>query len=100
MRRRAPGKVPSSIRLDHGDVLVMDGLAQSEYEHCTTSELQGPQVNLTYRWVAQHTASCPLAGVVGCVLPTCVQGLTESRSDGWDREKINGPLFWDWSSSC
>ena len=35
VRRRAPGKVPSSIRLDHGDVLVMDGLAQSEYEHCT-----------------------------------------------------------------
>ena len=39
-RCRAPGKVPSSIRLDHGDVLVMDGLAQSEYEHCTASELQ------------------------------------------------------------
>ena len=32
VRRRAPGNVPSSIRLDHGDVLVMDGLAQSEYE--------------------------------------------------------------------
>ena len=32
LRRRAPGRVPSSIRLDHGDVLVMDGLAQSEYE--------------------------------------------------------------------
>ena len=24
VRRRAPGNVPSSIRLDHGDVLVMD----------------------------------------------------------------------------
>ena len=47
VRRRAPGQVPSSIRLDHGDVLVMDGLAQSEYEHCTASELQGPRVNLT-----------------------------------------------------
>ena len=33
MRRRAPGKVPSSIRLDHGDILVMDGLARSEFEH-------------------------------------------------------------------
>ena len=80
MRRRAPGNVPSSIRLDHGDVLVMDGLAQSEYEHCTVSGLQGPRVNLTYRWVAQHTASCPLAGVVGCVLPTCAQGLVEPSS--------------------
>ena len=37
VRRRASGNVPSSIRLDHGDVLVMDGLAQSEYEHCTAS---------------------------------------------------------------
>ena len=80
VRRRAPGKVPSLIRLDHGNVLVMDGLAQSEYEHCTASGLQGPRVNLTYRWVAQHTASCPLAGVVGCVLPTCAQGLVEPSS--------------------
>ena len=31
----------SSIRLGHGDLLVMDGLAQSEYEHSTSSELQG-----------------------------------------------------------
>ena len=82
VRRRAPGKVPSSIRLDHGDVLVMDGLTQSEYGHCTASELQGPRDNLTYRWVAQHTASCPLAGVEGCVLPSCVQGLAEPGSRG------------------
>ena len=33
MRRRASGNFPSSIRLDHGDILVMDGLVQSEYEH-------------------------------------------------------------------
>ena len=78
--RSAPGKVPSSIRLDHGDILVMDGLAQSEYEHCTASGLQGPRVDLNYRWVAQHTASCPLAGVVGCVLPTCAQGCVEPNS--------------------
>ena len=68
--RRASGNVPSSIRLDHGDVLVMDGLAQSENVHRTVSGLQGPRVNLTFRWVTRHTASCPLAGVVGCVLST------------------------------
>ena len=28
-----PGDVPSSITLDHGDLLVMDGLAQLEYAH-------------------------------------------------------------------
>ena len=67
--RRVSDSVTSSTTLNHGDVLVMDGSAQSEYLHCTMPGLQGPRVNLTYRWVAQHTASCPLAGVVGCVLP-------------------------------
>ena len=80
MRRRASCNFPSSIRLDHGDVLVMDGLAQSEYLHCTMPGLQGPRVYLTYRWNAQHTASCPSAGVVGCVLPTCAQGLVVPSS--------------------
>ena len=93
VRRRASGNIPSSIWLDHGDVLVMDGLAQSEYEHCTASELQGPRVNLTYSWVAQHTASCLPAGVVGCVLPTRAQGLVEPSSR-WLGEEEN-----KWSSS-
>ena len=93
VRRRTSGNVPSAIRLDHGDVLVMDGLAQSEYEHCTASDLQGPRVNLTYRWVAQHNASGLLAGVVGCVLLTCAQGLVEPSSR-WLGEGEN-----IWSSS-
>ena len=80
--RRGRGSVPSLITLDHGDLLVMDGLTQSEYVHCTASGLQGPRVNLTFRWVAQHIASCPLAGVVGCVLPSCVQGLAEPGPRG------------------
>ena len=75
--RRGRGSVPSLITLDHGDLLVMDGLTQSEYVHCTASGLQGPRVNLNFRWVAQHIASCPLAGAVDCVLPSCVQGLVE-----------------------
>ena len=33
LRRRAPEKTHSQIRLDHGDLLVMDGLTQFEYEH-------------------------------------------------------------------
>ena len=64
VRRRAPGEVPYSIKLDHGDTLVMDGLAQSEYENRTVSGLQGPRVNLTFRWITQHIASCPPAGAV------------------------------------
>ena len=80
--RRVSDSVTSSVTLNHGDVLVMDGSAQSEYEHCTASELQGPRVTLTCRWVTQHIVSCPPAGVVGCVLSTCVQGLAEPGSRG------------------
>ena len=92
VRRRASGNFPSSIRLDHGDVLVMDGLAQSEYERCTASELQGPRV--------KHTASCPPAGVVGCLLPTYTQGLVEPSSRWLGEGEINGPLLGVWSFFC
>ena len=78
--RRVPGDVPPSITLDHGDLVVMDGPAQSEYAHHTVSGLQGPRVNLTYRWVTQHAASRVPEGV------------------GWG--KINGPLLGNWSSFC
>ena len=44
--RRVLDSVTSSITLDHGDVLVMDGSAQSEYLHCTMPGLQGPRVTL------------------------------------------------------
>ena len=50
---------PLSIRLDYGDLLVMDGLAQSECEHSTSSELQGPRVNLSFRWI--FTSCCVLS---------------------------------------
>ena len=92
--RRVSDNVTSSVTLNHGDVLVMDGSAQSEYLHCTMPGLQGPRVNLTYRWVAQHTASCPLAGVVGCLLPSCVQGLAEPGSRFWEKGENNWSFSW------
>ena len=87
--------VPALITLDHGDLLVMDGPTQSEYVHCTASGLQGPRVNLTFRWVAQHIASCPLAGVVGCLLPSCVQGLAEPGSRLWEEGENNWSFSWE-----
>ena len=93
--RRVSDNVISSITLNHGDVLVMDGSAQSEYLHCTMPGLQGPRVNLTYRWVVQHTASCPLAGVVGCLLPSCVQGLAEPSSRFWEEGENNWSFSWE-----
>ena len=77
VRRRASGEVPSSIRLDHGDILVVDGRAQSESEHCTASGLQG---TLHTAGLRNTLRPVPLAGVVGCVLPTYVQGLAEPSS--------------------
>ena len=98
--RRVSDSVTSSVTLNHGDVLVMDGSAQSEYLHCTMPGLQGPRVNLTYRWVAQHTASCPLAGVVGCLLPSCVQGLAEPGSRLGEKGKIIGLFPGNWPFFC
>ena len=99
MRRRALGNVPSSIRLDHGDLLVMDGPTQSEYVYCTASGLQGPRVN-PYIPMGCATHSVLSAGVAGCVLPTCAQGLVEPNPVGWGRRKIKCPLLGDWSSFC
>ena len=84
----------SLIRLDHGCILVMDGLAQSEYVHRTVSELQGPRVNLTYRWVTQHIASCPLSGVMCCAMLTFVQGLAEPGPHAGATEETKGAIFW------
>ena len=92
--RRASSDVPSSITLDHGDLLVMDGPAQPEYAHRTVSGLQGPRVNLTYRWVTRHATSCPLAGVVCCVLPSCVHGLAEPNSRWLGERENKWPSSW------
>ena len=95
VRRRASGNVPSSIPLDHGDLLVMDGSAQSEYAHRTACELQSPRVDISYRWVAQHTTSCPLAGVVN-VCARCSRAKFPLVGEGENKWSLLG----DWSSFC
>ena len=82
LRRHAPENTHSHIWLDHGDLLVMDGLIQLEYEHSTASELEGPRVNLTFRWISQHIKSCPLAGFIDGALPSDAQDLAEPHSRG------------------
>ena len=64
-----------SCRLDHGDILVMDGQCQDEFLHRTSPGREQDRINITFRWVKQHVSSCPLfkAGVA-CCLPTCAQG--------------------------
>ena len=65
----------SSCWLGHGDILVMDGQCQEEFLHCTSPGLEHERMNVTFRWIRQHTHFCPLfkAGVV-CCLPTCAKG--------------------------
>ena len=97
LRRRAPEKTLSQIWLDHGDLLVMDGLTQDEFEHSTASELEGPRVNLTYRWISQHIRSCPQAGLICGALPSEAQDLAEphscrgGRGNQNDHDLFNGP---------
>ena len=64
-----------SCWLAHGDILVMDGQCQDEFLHCTSPGLEHERMNVTFRWIRQHTHFCPLfkAGVA-CCLPTCAKG--------------------------
>ena len=98
LRRRTPEETPSQIWLDHGDLFVMDGLTQSEFEHSTASELEGPRVNLTYRWISQHIRSCRQTGLIGGALPSDAQDLAEPhfrREGGRGKQNVhdlfNGP---------
>ena len=101
VRRRAPGNVPSSIRLDHGDILVMDGLARSEYEHCTASGLQGPRVNLNLSLgYTTHgvLSSSRRSGL--CAPNVCARFSRAKFPLVGRRRKLNCPLLGDRSSFC
>ena len=74
-RRQSCPDDKGSCRLDHGDILVMDGQCQDEFLHRTDPGWEQDRINVTFRWVKQHVSSCPLfKAVVACCLPTCAQG--------------------------
>ena len=77
-RQSCSSNEDSSCRLDHGDILVMDGQCQDEFLPRTSPGRDQDRINVTFRWVKQHVASCPLfkAGVA-CCLPTCAQGSSD-----------------------
>ena len=65
-RQSCPADEGRSCRLDHGDILVMDGQCQDEFLHRTDPGREQ---------VKQHVSSCPLLKArVACCLPTCAQG--------------------------
>merc|ERR1719487_659089 len=41
----------------------MEGMMQKHYQHTVPREKKkiGPRINLTWRWLVQHNADCPLA---------------------------------------
>ena len=98
LRRRRPENT-HSYKFDWIVVtfFVMDGPTQSEYVHSAASELSGPPVNLTFRWISQHIKSCPQAGTGGA-RPSDAQDLAEPHSCGRGRGNGNvhdllaGPL--------
>ena len=77
-RQSCPADEGHSCRLDHGDILVMDGQCQDEFLHRTDPCREQDRINFTFRWV-KHASSCPLfkAGVA-CCLPTCAHGSSVS----------------------
>ena len=44
--------------LGHGDILVMNGQCQDEFLHCTDPGLEQELINVTFRWIRLHAASC------------------------------------------
>ena len=82
-----------SQRLSHGDVLVMDGKAQDQFEHWTEAGVQGERINLTYRWIKRRDPGCvSAASGVLCCLPSCVEGLSVHRTAGG----LWAGFFWLW----
>ena len=76
-RRFCPDDEGHLCCLGHGDILVMDGRCQDKFLHRTDPCREQERINVTFRWIKQHVASCPLFRTgVACCLPTCAQGLS------------------------
>ena len=82
-RQSCPADEGHSCRLDHGDILVMDGQCQDEFLHRTEPGREQERSNVKF-------SSCPLfkAGVA-CFLPTCAQGSSVPVMEN----TVNGVFF-------
>mmetsp|Transcript_33443 Transcript_33443/g.90539 ORF Transcript_33443/g.90539 Transcript_33443/m.90539 type:complete len:147 (-) Transcript_33443:336-776(-) len=49
------------ILLNSGDLLTMEGMVQKHYQHRVPKEenVDGPRINLTWRWTLRHRPQCP-----------------------------------------
>ena len=66
----------------HGDILIMDGQCQDEFRYCTDPGSDQERINITFRWVKQHVASCSFQRTgVACCLPTCARSFSFSGTE-------------------
>lgn len=53
------GAPTASVALRDGDILTMEGQMQKHFKHRVPKEqAEGPRINLTWRWISTHQASC------------------------------------------
>ena len=82
--KSCPNSDANSCWLGHGDIHVMDGQCQDEFLHClhcTDPGSEWERINVTFRWIRQHVASCRLLRNVACCSPTCAQGSSASVTE-------------------
>ena len=74
--KSCPNNDENSCWLDHGDILVMDGQCQDEFYHCTDPGSEQERINVTFRWIRDHAASCSFLRTGVPCLPTCADGFS------------------------
>jgi len=49
------------VLLSSGDIMTMEGMLQKHFQHRVPREenIQGPRINLTWRWIFKHNPRCP-----------------------------------------
>jgi len=64
MRKNWPEEKEKAVTvklLKSGDLMTMEGMLQKHYQHRVPKEnhVEGPRINLTWRWVVKHGPKCP-----------------------------------------
>jgi len=65
LRANWPDKGEMAVRtmmLGDGDLCTMEGMTQKHFQHRVPKEgnVNGPRINLTWRWNVKHTPKCPV----------------------------------------
>eukprot|EP00927_Polykrikos_kofoidii_P048469 TRINITY_DN42746_c0_g2_i1.p1 TRINITY_DN42746_c0_g2~~TRINITY_DN42746_c0_g2_i1.p1 ORF type:complete len:751 (-),score=96.92 TRINITY_DN42746_c0_g2_i1:827-3079(-) len=84
------------LPLEDGDLCTMEGLMQKHYVHRVppVSGGSGARINLTWRWIRAHEASCSAAQNTGCIKVPLLSSVgsrlrsPRSRSPDGDSEEV------------